>query len=173
MVNIKDLNINNRTYYFYGDMINIKDFDSNLLKIDKKSFKNIAICYIGYIIKKDKYQINGVNPLYSIVHEVDGFIEEKEGSKYITLAFADSNSEVLKKYAEIWSGIKDQIKKINDSKSGEYGKDYMKIKFNSDDDLPLNRQLKFINLAIIVRTVFEKDGKYNSKILLDECLYEL
>ena len=63
-------------------MINIKNFDSSLLKLDKKSFKNIAICYIGYITKKDKYAINSVNPFHSIVHEVDGFIEEKEGSKY-------------------------------------------------------------------------------------------
>ena len=52
MGNIKDINMKNRTYYFYDDMINIKDFDSNLLKIDKKSFKNIAIYYIGYITKR-------------------------------------------------------------------------------------------------------------------------
>ena len=62
---------------------------------------------------------------------------------------------------------------MNNGKSGEYGKHYMKIKFNSDDDLPLNKQLKFINLAIIVRTVFEEDGKYYPQIFLDECLYEL
>ena len=54
MRKIKDLNIKNRTYYFYDDMINIEDFDSNLLKIDKKSFKNIAIYYLGYITKIDK-----------------------------------------------------------------------------------------------------------------------
>ena len=52
MRNIKDINIKNITYYFYDDMVNIKDFDSNLLKIDKKSFKNIAIYYTGYITKK-------------------------------------------------------------------------------------------------------------------------
>ena len=52
MINIKDINIKNRTSYFYDDMVNINDFDSNLLKIDKKSFKNIALYYIGYIIKK-------------------------------------------------------------------------------------------------------------------------
>ena len=144
-----------------------------MLKIDKKSFKNIAIYYSGYITKKDKYQINSVNLLYLIVHEVDGFIEEKEGGKYLNIALVDSNSEVLKKYAKIWSGIKYQIKKINGSKSGEYEEDYMKIKFNSDDYLPLNKQLKFINLKIIVRTVFEEDGKYYLQFFLDECLYEV
>ena len=49
---IKQIDIKNRTYYFYDDTINIKDFDPNLLKIDQKSFKNIEIYYIGYITKK-------------------------------------------------------------------------------------------------------------------------
>ena len=62
---------------------------------------------------------------------MDGFIEEIEGIKYLNFAFTYRNSEVLKKYAEIWSGIKDQIKAMNNGKLGEYGKDYMKIKFNS------------------------------------------
>ena len=52
------------------------------------------------------------------------------------------------------------MKEINNGKSGEYGKDYTKIKINSDDDLPLNKQLNFINLTIIVRTFFKEDGKY-------------
>ena len=114
-----------------------------------------------------------MNPLHLIAGKIDGFIEEKEGSKYLNIALTDSNSEVLKKYAKIWSGIKDQIKKINDSKLGEYGKDYMKINFSSDDDLPLNKQLIFFILTTIVRTVFEEDGKYYPQIFLDEYLYEV
>ena len=54
MGEIKQMNIKNRTYYFYDDMVNIKSFDPNLLKIDKKSFKNIGVYYIGYITKKEK-----------------------------------------------------------------------------------------------------------------------
>ena len=99
--------------------------------------------------------INSVNPFHLIINKVDGFNEEKEGSKYLNLAFTDNNSEMLKKYAEIWSGIKNQIKAINSSESDDYGKDYIKIKFNSDDDLPLNKQLKFIILTVIVRSVFK------------------
>ena len=74
---------------------------------------------------------------------------------------------------KVWSGFKNWIEKINDGTSGEYGKDYMKIKFSSDDDLPLNKQLKFLSITIIVRTVFEEDGKYYPQIFLDECLYEV
>ena len=171
MVTTKQLNIRNRTYYFYDDMINIKNFGPNLLKLDKKSFENISIYYIGYIAKKDQYKINIANPLYLLVHRIDGFIEEKEGSKYLDIASADNNSEILKKYEEVWSEIKNCIEKINDGKLGEcnsieYAKDYMKIKFDSDDDFPLNKQLKFLTITIIVRSIFEEDGKYYTQIFL-------
>ena len=96
MRRINDINIKNRNYYFYDDMVHIKDFDSNLLKIDKTSYKNIAIYYTEYITRKDKYKINSVNPLYLLVHEVDGFIEEKERSKYLNITLTVSNSKVLK-----------------------------------------------------------------------------
>ena len=75
---IKQMNIKNKTYYFYDDMINITNFDPNLLKLDKKISKDIAIYYIGYVTKKVKYKINSVNPLYLLVHRIDGFIEEKK-----------------------------------------------------------------------------------------------
>ena len=71
------------------------------------------------------------------------------------------------------SEIKDQIEKINGSKSGECGKDYMKIRFNSDDDLPLNNQLKFLSITSIGTAVFEENGKYYPQIFLDDCLYEV
>ena len=85
---------------------------------------------------------------------------------------------MLKKYAEVWRGIKDCITKINECNSVEcnsieYGKDYMKIKFNSDDNLPLNKILKFSIATIIIRNIFEKDGKYYPGIYLDDCLYRI
>ena len=173
MVATEQINIKNITYYFYDDLINIKDFDPKLLKLDKKQSKNITIYYIGCIIKKPEYKINSVNPLYLLVDETDGLIEEIEGSRYLNISLIDSNSEVLKKYAEVCSGIKDQIKKINNDKLREYGKEYMKIKINSDDELPLNRILKFRILTIIVRNIFEKDGEYYPQIFLDDCLYKV
>ena len=63
-------------------------------------------------------------------------------------------------------------KKIND-KPGEYEKDYLKIKFSSDDNLPLNKILKLHNLTVIFRSVFEEDGKYYPQVFLEDCLYEL
>ena len=176
MGNIKQITIKNRTYYFFSDMINIEDYDSGLLKIDKKSFKNIDIYYIGNItIKKidDCDNIHSVNPLYLIIGKVDGFIEEKNGSKYLVFDFTDKNKEVLAKYTELWDGIKNEIETINGGKEGEYGKDFMKIKFDTDYNLPLNKQLKMHMLTIVVRSVFQEDGKFYPQIYLDECSHDV
>ena len=94
MGKVKQINIKNRIYYFYHDIINLKDSESKLLKIDKKSYKNIAIYNIGYItIKKidDCENIYSVNPLYLLVNHASGYIEEKNGNKY--LIFDDSVNE--------------------------------------------------------------------------------
>ena len=82
------------------------------------------------------------------------------------------NNEILKKYNQIFNGIKYRIKKINDNGS-EYDKDCMKIKFNTDDDIPLNKQLYFPTITLIIKNVFEKDVKYYPPVYLDECLYEV
>ena len=169
----KQLNIKYRTYYFYDDLINLKDFDSNMLKLDQKSSMDISIYYINYVTKKPEYNINSVNPLYLFISELDGFIEEKKCSKYLDISLIFNNHDVLIKFAEVWRGIKDQIKKINNGSVGEYGKDYMKIKFDPNDNLPLNKILKFRVLTIIIRNIFEKDGKYNPQIFLDDCLFEI
>ena len=108
-----------------------------------------------------------------LISELDGFIEEKEGSKYLNISLTYNNNDVLIKYAEVWSGIKDQIKKINNGSAGECAKDYMKIKFDYDGNLPLNKILKFHVLTIIIRNIFEKDGKYYRQVFLDDSLYEI
>ena len=88
----------------FNDMINIEDFDSSLVKKDKKSCKNIGICNIGYITIKnisDYESINSVNPLYLIIDKVDGYIEEKYGNKNLTFASTDENRKVLEKYKKL------------------------------------------------------------------------
>ena len=179
MGNIKEINIKSRTYCFFDDMINIANFDPILLKIDKNSYKNIDIYYIGYITMKDSeyVKIKSINPLYWIISEVDGHFEEKEGNKYLILDSTNKNKEVLKKYTQLGVEIKNSIEcnsieKINNKLSG-YGKDFMKIKFSFDDDLPLNKILKLHNMTIMIRSFFEEDSKFYPQIFLDECLYEL
>ena len=96
---VKQINIKNRTYYFYNDMINIKHFDPILLIIDRKSYKNIGIYNIGYITIKiidDCENIYRVNPLYLLVNHANGYIEAKNGNKYLIFDSADENKDLLK-----------------------------------------------------------------------------
>ena len=146
-----------------------------MLKSDRKSYKDIGICNTGYIkIKKidDCENIYSVNPLYLIIAHANGYSVEKGTNKYLIFDSTDENKELLKKYNDAWNRIKDKIKEVS-SDECDYEKDYMKIKFNFDDDLPLNKLLKFHKMTIIIRSVFEEDGKLYPQLFLDNNLYEL
>ena len=127
MAKIRQINIENRTYYFYNDQINWKDFDARLLKVDKKDYNEIDIYYIGYVtVKKiaNCNNINSVNPLYLMIDKMIGHFEEKNGNKYLVLDDVNENKEVSKKYEEVWDGIKKEIETINGGKKIEYEKDF-------------------------------------------------
>ena len=95
----------------------------------------------------------------------------KEGiNKYLVLD--STNKDLLKKYNDVWNGIKNKIKEVDNSEF-DYEKDYMKIKFNPDDNLPLNKPLKFHLITITIGSVFEGAGKIYPKLFLDDALYEL
>ena len=81
--------------------------------------------------------------------------------------------DLTEKYGEVFSGIKSEIETLNGGKEPFYGKDYARMGISTDENLPLNKQLKFPTLIIIIRCVFEKGGKLYPQIYLDECLYEL
>ena len=116
--------------------------------------------------------ICSVNPLYLLVNHANGYIEEKGVNKYLIFDSADENKELLKKYNYVWNGIKNKIEEVSSGKC-DYEKDYMKIEFNSDDDLPLSKPLKFHNMTVIVRSIFEEDVKLYPQVFLDDILYEL
>ena len=116
--------------------------------------------------------INSVNPLYLGITRVNEYIEEKDSNKYVVFDSTDKNKELLKKYSDVFNGIKDKIKKI-DNNDSDYEREYMKIKFNSDDALPLNKLLKFHLMTMTTRHVFEEDGKLYPQAFLDDTLYEL
>ena len=145
-------------------MINIKNFHSNLLIIDKKSHKEIDIYNIGYIrIKKFS---DCVNPLSLIIHSATGYFKEENSEKYLILNSTD-------KYEEVWFGIRSEIKTLNGGNGLFYEKNYARIGLNTDDDLPLNKQLTFSTLTIIIRCVLQNGQKLYPEIYLDECLYEV
>ena len=91
---VRQMSIKNRTYYFYNDLINIKDFDARLLKLDKKISMGLGIY---------EWNVNCVNPLYLMINKIDGLIEEKDENKYLNISNTNKNSEVLKKYSGVWN----------------------------------------------------------------------
>ena len=123
MGKVKELSIKNRTYYYSNDIINIKDFHSNLLRIDKKRYKDIDIYYIGYItVRKigDCENISSVNPLYLMIRSATGYFKEKYVEKYLILDSTEKNDEVL-------SGIKKEIETINGEKELFYEKTMLEL----------------------------------------------
>ena len=105
-------------------MIDIKNFQSNLLKIDKKPYKDFDIYYIGYItIKKFgdfEKNIHSVNPLYLMIPSATGYFKEQNDEKYLIL-------DAIEKYEEVFSGIKSEIEMINSGEEMCYEKHYTKI----------------------------------------------
>ena len=102
-----------------------------------------------------------------------GHFEEKSGNKCLVLDDINENKKFQKKYEEVWEDVKKEIETINCGEKIEYGKDFLKIRFESNDDLPLNKPIKLRLLTIIIRSVFSEDGKFYPQLFLDEVLYEL
>ena len=128
------------------------------------------VYYIGYITKKPQWNVNSVNSLYLLINKVK--VEEVDGDKYLIIS--SENGDVMQKYQEVFDGIKETIKKIHDySQPIKYVDNYMKIKFNTDDNISLNKIIYFPTITIIIRSATQKDGKYYPQLFLDEFLYEV
>ena len=120
----------------------------------------------GYIEEKD------LNPLYLHIDHAGGYVEKEGANKYLVFDSTDQNKKLLRKYNDVWNRIKNKVNEVSDSEF-DYEKDYLKSKFGSDDNLPLNKPLKFHLMTITIRRVFEEDGRLYPRIFLDDSLYEL
>ena len=101
---ITQLNIKGKTYYFYNDSINIKNFNINKLKLDKKGVLGNDVYYIGYITKKPEWDVYSVNPLYLMINKIKGNFEEIDGDKYLIIN--TENGDIMQKYQEVFNGVK-------------------------------------------------------------------
>ena len=164
----KKLNIKGRSYYFYSDLINLWNFDERNLKLDKKSWKDFDIYYLGYVDKKPEWHVNNVNQLYFIINRVYRMIFQESRTKYLSIHKPEN---VLKKYEQVFSNIKQNIKKI----SGEeviYNDNFQKIKFSTNNDLPLNELIYFPTLTVVIRCVLKQGGIFYPQVYLDDGLYQ-
>ena len=130
MGEIKQINIKNRTYYFYNDRIDLKDFDAKLLIVDKKDYNKINIYYIGYVTVKNIdncNNINSVNLLYLMIDEIIGHFEEKNENQYLVLDDVDENKEVSKNIKKFGRVLKKKLKLLMVAKKLNMGKIFKKL----------------------------------------------
>ena len=155
-------------------MISVKKFDPSFLNISKISFKSIdAVIYsIRYITMKslDHVNIDSANSIYLVFNNVDGYIEESNGNKYLIFASTDKNKEILKNNTELWNEIDNQIETINGGEPIEYKKYFTKIEFESDNDLRLGKISSTPNMIIFTGCVFQEDKKYYPQVYLHEII---
>ena len=171
MGELKQINIKNRTYYFYSDIIDLDEFDESKIKVDKKDFNDIDIYYLGYEHKKKISEcnvINSINPFYLRTVDMNGQFEKgKDDAWYLII----SDDDVFKKHVDIFESIKNKVtEKTWDAV--EYDKDYMKIKFESNNILPASKDVNIRMATIIIRAILVQDGKYYPHLFLDDGLYK-
>ena len=170
MGELKQINIKNRTYYFYNDIINLDEFDGSKIKVDKKDFNDIDIYYLGYEYKKKITECNvikSVNPLYLRIVDMKGQFEKgKDDAWFLIISYKD---DVYEKLMDIFESIKNKItEKTWDIV--EYDQEYMKIKFETDNILSTDKDMNIRMATIIIRTIFAQDGRYYPQLLFDSGL---
>ena len=144
---VKDVDTKNRTNYFVSVIINIENFNANNVKIDEKPYNNILIYYTRCVTIKDlkSVKINSGSPLYLIYSKVNGYFEEINKSKHLTLVPTNESKEKIKTYEELWSEIKELIRESVTKSSYHYDEKYMKVKFNLDYELLLSKTIEIGN----------------------------
>ena len=101
-----------------------------------------------------------------------GILKKRDSNRYLVFDLTDKNKKLLKKYSDAFNGIMSKIREIDDDWL-EYSKDYIKIRLSSDDNLLLNKPLKFYNMTVTIRCVFSEDNKFYPQVFLDEALFSL
>ena len=147
-MDIESLKIKTRTNNNSDDIIYINDFDSNLLEVIKRESRiGVNIYYIGYVLSPN-YDYNTINPLYFVINRLIGYIEEIEGSddKYLVVTKSMRDRKIIHSFDTIWSHIEH---KINPNSFNNFNnnniKDYDKLRFNSDVDLPTDTLMNFVH----------------------------
>ena len=180
-MNIESLKIKTRTNYNWDDIVYVYDFDVKLIKVIKRESKIGAdICYIGYVFDSE-YKIHSIKPFYLVVNHLFGHIGKIEGSSDRHLVVNINNEKIIDVFDKIWRIIEQRINsngiwkfvksEIIFNNVNNKIKEYNKLRFSSNLDLPLDTLIEFRALTLTISCVIEKDGKYYPEIYLDEGLY--
>ena len=169
--------LNDRSYYFFSSSVLLKDFNSRKLKVVKYDCGDRDVYHLDYA--KDT---NNFNPLYLIIPKVIAFIEEREGRKYLNFAPAQVNEDVLNDYECMWHGIMERVEKVDGCDVNKCDWDYCKTKVGNirceddddgnENDLPLDKLIKFNAMTISCRLLVKKSNKFYPEVYLEETLYD-
>ena len=180
-MNIESLKIKTKTNYNWDDIVFIYYIDVKLIKVIKRESRiDVDIYYIGCVFDF-KYEPHSIKPLYLVINHLFGHIEKIDGSSDRYLFVNINNKKIINIFDEIWKYIEQRItangiwkfveeKSIFDNENNEI-KEYNKLRFSSNLDLPLDTLIEFGALTLTISCVIEKDGKYYPEIYLDEGLY--
>ena len=180
-MNIESLKIKTKTNYNWDDIDYVYDIDVKLIKVIKRESRiGVDIYYIGYVFDSE-YKTHSIKPLYLVINHLFGHLEKIEGSSDRYLVVNINNKKIINIFDEIWKYIEQRItadgiwkfveeKFIFDNENNKI-KEYNKLRFSSNLDLPLDTLIEFLALTLTISCVIEKDGKYYPEIYLDEGLY--
>ena len=171
MITYRELSTKNRPEYVFDSMTNIKRLDTNLVSVNQISFLNDDAVIYEIEYSKD---CNDAYPLYLVFNDVDVYFLCVDEEKYLTFASTEKDKKMLKNYKKLWDEVKEEIRTIKGGgEPFEHEKDYMRIRFESDNGLPLNKILNIPACVIIARSVFgEKNGKFYPQVHLNNCYIE-
>ena len=142
-------------------MTNIKNFDANLL-----STNQIAFTSTDSVINDIEYfkNLDGVNSFYLIFNDVDVYFEKYGENKYLAFALTDKNRKALQNYTEPWDEIKNEIETLRGIEPMKCEKDLLKIRFESNNNFPLDRILNIPLCVIIGKSIFQENDKYSPQV---------
>ena len=164
------VNIKNKKYnYVEKSVVKLTDISASLINITRKESMSINIYYIDhYYLEDDDIELK---PFYFAINDVYGYFEENIGKKYFNIDNTYNNKKILQKYMFLWEYIKDIIKNKGGKPFSDFVKDNITFEIDTDDDIPLNKVLKF-DAAILLKSVIEQDFDYYPQVYLEECKYK-
>ena len=150
------IDIKNRLFTLFAKLVNIFDFDSKGLSIEKARSGKTCIYYIKY----DK------DPFYLVIDDLKGYFEQNDDNKYLTMIFMSKSQKMI--YARIWEEIKKIINEVDEFSND---KNYDVISFDTDDILSLNSIINIYSMTIIIKSIFKDNNNFYPKIYLTNCRY--
>ena len=163
-----EVNIKSKKYMFLEKrIIKLNYISPSLINIIKEEYIGINTYQIDYYLK-DNIELR---PFYFAINGVYGYFEENISKKYFNIDNDYNNKKILKKYMLLWDDIKDIIRDKGGKPSSDFVKDNMTFKFDTDDDIPLGKVLKFV-VVILLKSVIENYFGYYPQVYLEECKYK-